>query len=102
MVKLSPKSEALAYRVWAFCRDVEWRVSIKDVAEALNEHPSRITLLAGRKGWLDRFSTVKQDHLIFSDRVITPHAFDHALDGGSYVDALREFNAKARMNEARE
>lgn len=95
MVKLSPKSEALAFRIWAYCRDVEWRISVSEVAEALGEHPSRVTLLAQRKGWLGRFSTVRQDHRIFGDRVMTPHSVDAALDGGSYVHALRELKLAA-------
>lgn len=95
MVKLSPKSEALAFRVWSYCRDIEWRISISELAEVLGEHPSRLTLLATRKGWLDRFSTVAQDRMKFADNGANLHSFDHSLDGGSYAHIFHDIKAAA-------
>lgn len=98
MVKMSPKSEALAFRAWVFCRDAGWNVTCSDVADALNENVNKITGIMHRKGWLNRLSGRNSD---FSSRS-SLHSFDHALDGASYTDALREIKTVARMNEARE
>lgn len=96
MVKLSPKSEALAYRVWSICKDIEWRISISELAELMGEHPSRLTILAQRKGWLSRFSTVKYEGTYFAKNGRSVLAYDHGLDGGSYADIISDLKSSAK------
>ncbi|QQA43939.1 hypothetical protein [Pelagovum pacificum] len=54
-MKLSPRSEALAYRIWGHCTPIGWNCTMREVAEALEEDRSRISSIANKKGWSDRF-----------------------------------------------
>ncbi|EYD71784.1 hypothetical protein [Limimaricola hongkongensis] len=52
---MTPRSEALAYRIWAEAKPIGWDCSVTDLAEALDETPQRIGMICRAKGWSDRF-----------------------------------------------
>lgn len=52
---MSPRTEALAFRIWAYCREREWYQSVPAVAEALGVSAYRVRRVIELKGWQDRF-----------------------------------------------
>lgn len=52
---MSPKSEAIAFRMWAFATPLGWNTTILEVAEHLEVSESTVRIIARTKGWLDRF-----------------------------------------------
>lgn len=53
-MKLKPASEALAYRIWAYAKPIGWDCTVVEIAEALEEHTSRVSNVCHIKGWLPR------------------------------------------------
>lgn len=47
----NPKTEALAFRIWAFASGRDWNVSIKDVAAHLDENMPRVRAICKSRGW---------------------------------------------------
>jgi hypothetical protein len=80
-MKLSPKSEALAFRIWAYAEPKGWDVLLADVASDLNVSIAQVRWVVTAKRWNSRFRGLKSP-----DSEIRPgrlHSFD-AYDGGSY------------------
>lgn len=57
---MTPKSMALAYRIWGDCKLHGWDRPVADVADSLAEDVNRIRRIAQRKGWLQRFRSSVQ------------------------------------------
>lgn len=52
--KLSPRSEALAYRIWGYCEPRGWNVLASEIAEALDEGVQRVSRILQAKDWQQR------------------------------------------------
>lgn len=52
---MSPKSEAIAFRMWAFATPLGWDTTIREVAEHLDVSTGTARNIAQLKGWLSRF-----------------------------------------------
>ena len=50
----NPKTKALAYRVWCFCKPLDWNCDVMEIAEALRENPQRIASVIRLEGWQRR------------------------------------------------
>ncbi len=53
-IKLTPRSQAIAYRIWAIAKPLEWDISIADLAEQLNLSHHSIRSVLQLKGWINR------------------------------------------------
>lgn len=53
--KLSAKSEALAFRIWAYASPIGWDCTIHDVAQALGVSARSVGAVALHKRWSERF-----------------------------------------------
>ena len=51
---MTPRTEALAFRIWAFAKPKEWDCNIHEIAAFLEETPQRISAVCMRKGWTNR------------------------------------------------
>jgi len=51
---MTPRSKALAYRIWAYCQPREWNCTYGEIADALGESPKRIGSIVHHKGWASR------------------------------------------------
>lgn len=51
---MNPRTEALAFRIWAFASASNWDCSIHDIATALGETPQRIASVCSKKKWGSR------------------------------------------------
>lgn len=52
---MTPRSEALAYRIWAYAEPKGWDVSILELSIALDEHHGHIGRVCSAKDWTHRF-----------------------------------------------
>ena len=53
--RLSPRSAALAYRIWAYCEPKGWDLTILEAADALDVKWQSLARVVGLKGWQSRF-----------------------------------------------
>lgn len=58
---LKPKSEALAFRIWAYAKPREWNVTAKELSEALNVTTNAIGAILRAKKWNHRIRITKTD-----------------------------------------
>jgi len=85
-MKLSPSSEALAFRIWAYAHPKGWDVLLADVAKDLNVSIAQVRWVVTAKRWKSRFRGLKSlDFEIGRSRL---HSFD-AYDGWSYREACK-------------
>lgn len=59
-MKFNPKSEALAFRIWAVARTRGWNILISELASELEVSPTRVSKVLHDKGWLYRVPRVCQ------------------------------------------
>jgi hypothetical protein len=48
---MTPKNEALAYRIWCFCTEREWNVTAEEIGEHVGISKRAVIALLGRKRW---------------------------------------------------
>ena len=58
-MKLSPKSEALAFRICQYATPREWNVDTNELSDHLGESPMRVGAVLGAKGWNTRVRHIK-------------------------------------------
>lgn len=51
---MSPRSMALAFRIWQVCEPVGWNLTIGQIAEELEEPLARVRWVIAKKGWGNR------------------------------------------------
>jgi len=83
---MTPKSEALAFRVWAYAAPRGWDCTHKEVAEALDASPYTIGNISRWKGWSGRFRITDANRS--SDRLEQTNSagFVGSFDGGYGMD----------------
>ena len=54
---MTPRSEALAFRMWAYCEPREWDCTVSEVADALGVTPQRLGHIIREKRWTGRLRT---------------------------------------------
>ncbi len=81
-MKLSPSSEALAFRIWGYAHPKEWDVLLADVAKDLNVSIAQVRWVVTAKRWNSRFRGLSR----FDREAGSPNqlrSFD-TYDGGFY------------------
>lgn len=58
---MNPKTEALAFRIWAYSDPRDWNVTTIDVAEALEVDRNRVSRVVALKRWAGRFRSTSSD-----------------------------------------
>lgn len=53
------KTQALAYRIWAYAQPLEWNCTMQEVATALDESLMRVSAVCRSTGWHNRMRTDK-------------------------------------------
>jgi hypothetical protein len=79
---MTPRTMALAYRIWAYATPKEWDCTIPELAEHFNVHPSTITQIARHKGWLNRLRRVTN-----SSSIDSPFNRTYQTPGRGVVDS---------------
>ena len=62
-MKLSPKSEALAFRIWQYAAPREWNVTLAEIADHLGESLSRVRGVVVAKGWFVRIRAMSESKI---------------------------------------
>lgn len=60
-MKLTPKSEALAFRIWQYAAPREWNVTLAEIADHLGESVYRVSTTMRWRGWLSRVRVTQAD-----------------------------------------
>jgi len=53
-MRLSPRSEALAYRIWAYANPLGWDCTLAELADALGAKFASVRVVVSMKGWSGR------------------------------------------------
>ena len=67
MAKMSPKSEAIAYRAYIWARDRGWDCTIAECAEAIGVGAKSLRTILVMKGWSNRFRSSRLDRRDFNE-----------------------------------
>jgi hypothetical protein len=51
---MNVKTEALAFRIWAFAHPKDWDCTIHEIADVIRESPQRIAAICRVKNWTER------------------------------------------------
>lgn len=78
---MNVKTEALAFKIWAFANPRAWDCSVNEIAAFLSETPARVGTVCSRKGWINRLRSSKS---FFLDVIVKK---DEGLD-----DIVKEIN----------
>jgi hypothetical protein len=74
---MNVRTEALAFRIWAFAEPKDWDCSIRDIAEYLKETPQRIAAVCRGKSWVARL------------RSSGPYYLDTKITNGDDFDVMK-------------
>lgn len=59
---MTPRSHAIAFRVWAHCTPIGWDCTIAEAAEGVGETTQRVRKIVTDKGWASRFRAADVSH----------------------------------------
>lgn len=65
---ISPRTHALRFRIWQYCRELEWNTTIAEIADALGESRRSIGKIVANAGWTHRLRSTKLDFNGFQAR----------------------------------
>jgi hypothetical protein len=68
-VKLSMKSEALAFRIWQYAAPREWNVTLGEIADHLGESLDRARGVVVAKGWFVRIRAMAASKIEANPRI---------------------------------
>jgi hypothetical protein len=51
---MTPRTQALAYRIWGYCDPREWDCTYNEIADALDVSVKRVGKVVQLKGWASR------------------------------------------------
>lgn len=57
---MKPRTEAIAFRIWAYCEAFGWAQTMAEIPEALDLSVQTVSNVLIRKGWVDRVRRVPQ------------------------------------------
>jgi len=84
--KPSVKAMVLRYRIWAYAAPMGWNVTVQDIADALNDTPSRIATVLHLAGWTHRIRVSRHDQRAIGGGLSTKHLDPAALAGVRFGD----------------
>lgn len=85
----NPKSEALAFRIWAYASPLGWDCTVKDIAEELGEGWQRVMNICRHRGWLGRMRHESRGSIEFLTSDEGASWFKSRHHFPSYADALK-------------
>lgn len=89
---MNPKTAALAFRIWQYAHPREWDVTLVETADALGVSWTTVRNVAVRRGWVNRFRVLSQDHAgagTGNNLSGATRTFDADLEGEGVRDYMR-------------
>lgn len=62
---MNPKTETLKYRIWAYASPRGWDVTLREIADALDEPMGRVRRTMAIARWSDRVRVMRSDRINF-------------------------------------
>ncbi|MFC3628242.1 hypothetical protein ACFOM8_02145 [Paracoccus angustae] len=78
--RLSPRSQAIAFRAWAWCQTHGWEQTLQEIAEGIDESQQSVSRVFVLKGWMTRVRKMTADYEVGAYHVHTRTAGDHDID----------------------
>lgn len=88
-----PKAEALAFRIWAWCCDREWRTTAKEIGEQFGISTSSARGIACTRGWNRRLSGTVDNGIVWRQPVRAGMLYESYSRGenvGDIVEGYRD------------
>ncbi|WP_372993877.1 hypothetical protein [Sulfitobacter sp.] len=79
---MTPRSHAIAFRIWQVCKPLAWDFTLAEVADALDEPVATVRAVIKLKGWGGRLRSTKAHYRGAGGNPYAVAA-DNALDGYS-------------------
>ena len=92
-MSLSPRSEALAYRIWAYANPLGWDCTLSELSEALDAKLESVRNVVSMKGWGGRLR---------SGSVVADGVFNTGFLGFGVRAAERDFIRELHLEGASE
>lgn len=88
-MRLPPRSEALAYRIWAYANPLGWDCTLSELSEALDAKFASVRVVVSMKGWAGRIRSTGLDF-----KATKAGAYSGSLDGAyeAAKKAIRELH----------
>ena len=80
--KFNPRTEAIAFRIWAFAKQLGWDCTLEEVALAIDEDINVVKGILTRKGWHARLRKSKKN--LAPDGILKSNGFkavSYLIDG---------------------
>lgn len=58
---MNPRIEATAFRIWQYCKPLEWNVTVVEIADALDLPMPTVRNLCAKRGWSNRLRVIRCD-----------------------------------------
>lgn len=88
---VNPKTEALAFRIWAYASPLGWDCTINEIADELGENRQRVNAVCRLKAWSGRLrhmSTDTNNYFQASLRLRQPGRFSSYANAVAYSGDL--------------
>lgn len=66
--RLSPRTEALAFRIWQVCEPKGWDITLDDLADRLDVAADRVLWVLRAKDWAGRIRAIMTDQKVWAIR----------------------------------
>ncbi len=60
-MKLSAKSEAIAFMIWRVATPVEWNLTAREIADQIGKSAKSVSKICRMKGWSNRIRSSKKE-----------------------------------------
>lgn len=85
---MTPRTQALAFRIWQYCTPRGWDCTYAEIAEALNVDARAVGAIAQSRGWRNRLRVAARN-MDYRGQMKTAHF------GGFSDRALEDLEARA-------
>lgn len=96
----NPRAEALAFRIWVWCSEREWRTTVGEIAEAFDMKPNAVRGMAQARGWTRRLGGVVDKGIDPTRPVRSGLLIDTYMRGDSVREILDKYAARAEVADA--
>jgi hypothetical protein len=58
---MTPRRQAITFRIWSHAESVGWDITVRDLANAIGENLYTVRNIVVQKGWRDRLRATAKD-----------------------------------------
>lgn len=91
-----PRIEALAFRIWVWCRDREWRTTAGEIAEVFDVSTNTVRRLAEGRGWTGRLGGVVDAGVVHRQPVRAGMVLENYARGDSIMEIVDQYRGRVK------